>query len=309
MLASLAARIALISLIALPGAASASPFNAGRIPADADGVGHLDMDALRQTSLHRLVWPKLNKSSNWNDVDVKLRPFLQTLLATTQGVSFWVTDTDTGAALIQVPDGRRIQAMLDRLPSRGQVRVGGYVARKLDFSDAKGVTLGSSDETFAAVVGNLLIITGNQKSLAKAIDAASGRTKSLGATRGVPEGARERGVFFFTALNHKLLDHIKDAAQSTTLRINMTSLTVHVGEVRGGLRIRARLMMASPQEAQQVKSMAEGIIALTSMAGDKDAAEVRRFTRGLKFTATGKLLEVSLAMASAELVKAIESGQ
>jgi hypothetical protein len=306
--ASVAARIAFISLIALPHAASAAPFDATRIPADADGVGHLDMDALRQTALHRLVWPKLNKGSNWTDVDAKLRPMLQALLNTSQGVSFWVTSADTGAALIQVPDGRRIQALLDRLPSKGQLKVGGYIARKLDLSDAKGGLTGK-DETLAVVVGNVLIVTGNQKSLARAIDAASGRGKNLAATHGVPEGARERGVFFFTALNHKLLDEIKDAAQSTTLRVNMTSLTVHVGEVRGELRVRAKLMMGTPQEAQQIKSMAEGIIALTSIAGDEDAAEVRRFTRGLKITATGKALEISLAMSSAELVKAVESSQ
>src|SRR6266545_4393455 len=50
---SIASKVAFISLILLPlllmplpMRAFATPFDAARVPADADGVGHLDMDAL-----------------------------------------------------------------------------------------------------------------------------------------------------------------------------------------------------------------------------------------------------------------------
>jgi hypothetical protein len=305
MTSSIVIAVALASVIALPSRVLASPFEPARIPADADGVGHVDMDALRQTVLHRSFLPRINKQADWDDLDPKLRPLLRTLLDTSRGVSFWLTSRDTGAVLIQVPDGRKVQTLLDRVPHRGQVRVGGHVARKYDFSSHG--KRDPDDLSLVAVVGNWLVLTDDQRSLARALDAVSGRGRTLAQTR-VPDGARERGVFFFTALNDKLLDDVKNAARSATLRLNMSSLTVHVAEVSAEVRIRARLLLGSVEEAQKLKSMVDGIIALASLSDDSDVAKMRRFTRGLRVSANGKALEVSLAMPAAELVKAVESG-
>ncbi|HWM89022.1 MAG TPA: hypothetical protein VNO33_24390, partial [Kofleriaceae bacterium] len=62
---SIAIKAALLTLLTLPVPAFAAPFDAGRVPADADGVGHLDMDALRRTVLHRMVAPRISKGSHW----------------------------------------------------------------------------------------------------------------------------------------------------------------------------------------------------------------------------------------------------
>lgn len=304
MTSSVVIKVVLISLIVLPARAFGSPFDAARIPAEADGVGHVDMDALRKTVLHRLFLPKINKQS---DLNVKVRPLLRNLLDTSNGVSFWLTSRDTGAVLIQVPDPRKVQALLDRVPHRGQIRVAGHVARMYDFSST-GKTP-DDDPSLVAVVGNWLVMTDDQISLGKAIDAVSGRGRTLAQTRGVPEGARERGLFFFTALNDKLLDDVRNAAQSATLRLKMTSLTVQVSEVSSEVRVRAKLLLGSAEEAQKLKSMVEGIIALTSLSGDEDVAQVRKFTRSLRVVANGKALEVFLAMPAAELFKAVESRQ
>jgi hypothetical protein len=299
---SLAAKAALLLALALPAQALATPLDATRIPAEADGVGHIDMDALRRTSLHRLITPKFQSGSHWNDMDPKLRPLVRTLFDVAQGVSFWLTDRDTGAVLIRVPDPKRIQAMLDRLPRKGQIRVAGQLVGRYSLSgDRSG---DKSEENLAAMVGNHLVMADDEKSIARAIDALSGRGRSL-AQRGLPDGALQRGVFFFTALNGKLLDEVKNAAQSATLRLNMSSLTVHVGEARSELSCRVKMTLGSAEEATKLKSMAEGILALASMSDE--AVQLRPFTKNLKITAAGKALEVSVSMPSAELVKLIES--
>lgn len=300
---SLAVKAVLIALLLLPLRAFATPFDAARVPAEADGVGHLDMDALRKTTLHRLVSPKIPKTTEWGDVHVTVRPLLKTLLDTAQGVSFWLTDKDTGAVLIQVPDPRRIQALLDKVPRGKPIRVAGHVAHRYDLdSNKKGSD--PDDDNLAALVGNFLVMADDESSLGRAIEAATGKNTLAGA-RKTPDGAAERGVFFFTALNDKLLSEVKNAAQSKTLRINMSSLTVHVGEVRSELKVKVKAMMGSAEEATKLKSMAEGLLALASMTDE--AAQLRPFTKGLQITANGRALEVSLTMPSAEMLKIIET--
>lgn len=295
---SIAAKAALVLFLSLPLHALATPLDATRIPAEADGVGHIDMDALRKTALHRLIAPKLLNGSHWTDIDPKLRPLVRTLFDVAQGLSFWLTDRDTGAVLVRVPDPKRIQAMLDKLPRKGQLRVAGQLVGRYALSSDK------HDENLVAVVGNHLVMADDEKSIGRAIEAASGRGRSL-AQRGVPDAALQRGVFFFTALDGKLLDEVKNAAQSATLRLNMSSLTVHVGEVRAELNCRVKMTLGSADEATKLKSMAEGVLALASMSDE--AAQLKPFTKGLKITAAGKALEVSFSMPSAELVKIIES--
>ena len=198
----------------------------------------------------------------------------------------------------------RSRRLLDRVPHRGQFQVAGRTARKYDFSN-HGKTP-DDEPSLVAMVGNWLVMSDDKASLTRAIEAVSGRGRTL-AQRGVPDGARERGVFFFTALNDKLLDDVKNAAQSATLRLKMTSLTVHVSEVSSEVRVRARLVLGSAEEAQKLKSMAEGLIALASLADDKEVAQMRKFTKSLRVVASGKALEVSLAIPAVELVKAVES--
>jgi hypothetical protein len=301
---SLAVKAVLIALLLLPLRAFATPFDAARVPAEADGVGHLDMDALRKTTLHRLVAPKIPKTNEWGDVHVAMRPLLKTLLDTAQGVTFWLTDKETGAVLIQVPDGKRIQALLDKVPRGKPIRVAGHVAHRYDLDSHKKKGSDPDDDNLAALVGNFLVMADDEASLGRAIDAATGKNTLAGA-RKTPDGAAERGVFFFTALNDKLLSEVKNAAQSKTLRINMSSLTVHVGEVRSELKVKVKAMMGSAEEATKLKSMAEGLLALASMTDE--AAQLRPFTKGLQITANGRVLEVSLTMPSAEMLKIIES--
>jgi hypothetical protein len=295
-----------LALTAIAPGAHAGRFDARRIPADADGVGHLDLDALRRTALHRHMAPGLQKGQHFGDVDPALRPLLRTLIDTARGVSFWLTSGDTGAILIQVPDPRRIQAHLERLPHKGQLRVAGHLARKLEFASAAD---GPGDgPTLAALVGDLLILTDDEVSLARAIQAATAQTRTLAAAGKTPAVARERGQFFFAALRRRILDDVKDAAQSATLNVNMTSLSLQLAEVRSEVRCRARLVLGSEQEAQQLETMVEGVVALMSISNDGDP-QARALARGLKVTTSGKTLDVSLIVPAADLAAWIESNQ
>src|SRR6266545_587644 len=168
---SIASKVAFISLILLPlllmplpMRAFATPFDAARVPADADGVGHLDMDALRATTLHRLVTPKVLNGSQWKEIDARARPLAHTLLDVAQGVTFWLADRDSGALIVQVPDGKRIQSLLDKVPHKGDVRVAGHVARRYHFSKEKD----QGDDNLIAMAGNLLISADSEANLARA---------------------------------------------------------------------------------------------------------------------------------------------
>ena len=68
----LLAPLALAVLLAVPATAAAAPLDTRLIPAEAQGVGHLDVDAARVTSLYKALRARVDKKA-MADLDPKLR--------------------------------------------------------------------------------------------------------------------------------------------------------------------------------------------------------------------------------------------
>jgi len=287
---------ALALFIARPAPADARPLDLRRIPAAAQGVGHLDVDALRKTALYRMVKAKVTSGPDKLDIDPKLRPLVDALMRSTHGVSFWVAGNDTGAVLVEVSGAAAISALLDKIPHK-TTRVAGHPVRT--FREG-------GEDAMVALVGDVLIAADDARSLERSIKVVTGKAASLkrGALPAAPGG---RGLFFFAALGDRLLDKVKKEASSTTLQVDMTTLTMDLAEVGGDVRARVIAVMTSAEAAQKVKSVVDGLLALTALADDEDVKKVRPLLQKIKVTAAGPRLEVSLAIPPAKLIELVES--
>jgi hypothetical protein len=294
--AALALLVAALALVAAPAPASARPFDASRIPAGVQGVGHVDVDALRKTQLFGADSALANLKRSDMDLPAELRPVVDYLIDGARGLSFWIGKNDSGALVLEVADGKKLGLLLDKLPHKGELTLAGVKVRRLAFD---------GDDSLVGRVGDLVVLCDDQASMTRTLQALTGKGKTL-AGRPLPAGARDPGVFFFAALDDQLLERVKQAASSATLKADLTSLAISVGEVKAELRARVTAEVTTAEGAQQIKGVLDGLRALVALAGD-DAKEVKPLLDRLQITATGKRIEVSFAMPSAELVKILQA--
>lgn len=273
-----------------PRAASATPFDAGRVPADAEGIGHLDADALRKTTLYSLLATHIKKAAADVAKDPKVGPIAKALIDSAQGVSFWVGEGETGAAVIELSSSQAIAALLDKLPHRN-VTIAGKSVRKM-----------TDDDAMWALVGDLIIISSDERSMKRTLDVVTGKAKGMAKGK-VPKVAG--GVFFLAALGDKLLDKVKKAADSQTLKVDMTAMTISIGESNSALRAEVHATLTSAEAAQNIKGVVDGLVALGSLADE--AKNFQPFLHAIKTTVTGKALEISFTMPARDLVKLVES--
>ncbi|HUS68895.1 MAG TPA: hypothetical protein VMZ28_30370 [Kofleriaceae bacterium] len=288
----LAASVALVALLGLPRPAAASPFDASRVPATAEGVGHVDVDALRKTTIYSLVSAKLLKDGKL-DIDPKMRPIATALMNSAQGVTFWMGN-DTGAAIVKLSSTTLVKPLLDKMATPKTVTIGGKSVARYKIQ---------GETTQIALVGDLLVISGDDPSIARTLDVVTGKAKSI--AKGKVPAPTANGVFFFASLGDKLLDKVKKAAESQTLKVDMTALTIDVGEVSAELRGRVRAVMATAENAQKVKGVVDGLLALASLADE--AQKVEAILKRISVTVNGKALEIAVSIPSAELLKIAET--
>ena len=288
----LAASAVVLALVALPSRADATPFDASRVPAAAEGVGHLDVDALRKTTIYSLAAAKVVKDGKL-DIDPKLRPIATALMDSAQGVTFWMGN-DTGAAIVKLSSTTLLKPLLDKMATPRSVTINGKKVERYSIKD---------DDTRLALVGDLLIVSGDDPSITRTLDVVTGKTRGI--ARGKVPAPTANGVFFFASLGDKLLDKVKKAAESQTLKVDMTALTIDVGEVSSELRGRVRAVMATAENAQKVKSVVDGLLALASLA--EEAKKVEAILKRVSVTVNGKSLEIAVSIPSADVMKLAES--
>ena len=280
--------------------AHASPLNPKRIPVEASGVGHIDLDILRTTSFygparHIHVSPELTK----------FKPLFEQLFATCRGVSFWVGDrrnpragsdgeSRDGAVLFEFPsDGKLAREFVDKLI---------MLTHTKKLSDDRYSAI-IDDTTFeVALVDHVVAVSQVPESLTKTIAVVQGKAESLSG-RVLSEGSRTRDMFVFVALGKSLLKDIKTAANSVLLKSDVTSLVINVGERGAEVWAKATAVIASSDGALKVKSVIDGLVALASLSDDfKSFQPIEKY---FKVNVEGNTVVLSLLMPSAMLLKIV----
>lgn len=275
--------------------AVATPFDARRIPAVADAVGHIDVDALKTTQLYARFGSKLAPDEVSKDMPPQLRALVIALVKSARGVSFWMQDTDNGAIYVETSAPAEIQRLMAALPARGARTIAGKRVQVV-VHDKKDVLL--------VMLGNTVVFTQRPEIMRRSIQAIGGTIKSVASSNKLPR-ATARGVFFFAALGGSVLDNIKKGASSTMMQVDMRSLLIDAAETRGKVAMHVRAEMTTVDAPQKAKSVLEGLRALASLADE--AKQVRPLLDRLRVTTRGKTLEVALDMPASELVKVLES--
>ncbi len=293
-----------LALIFVP-AAEATPLDLHRIPADAAGVGHLDVDAFRASSLMKMLEAAL--AADKDDAElVKAKPVIAQLEKNCSAITLWLADSphpagakpddkaDTqGVVMFEFPGVAAANDFANSIAMlAGQKVQGGRYTITLD---AKPVTV--------AVFGNVVGVSDRVADLDRTIAVSQGKAASLTAKQ-LP-ATMDRGMFLFVVLGKGMLDDVRKAAGSTLLQTEMSAVALDIGEFGGELRARATATMATLDGAQKVKSVLDGLLALAALADENK--QFAQITKNVKISISGTTTDVAFAMPTADLVKLLIS--
>lgn len=297
--ACIATVTALAALLLVAPRAHATPLDLGQVPADAGAVIHVDVDALRQTSLYAPLTAVLAAQQ----IDAPIRTMVDAVLDTSAGLTIWLQDAKGGhgqddndeALLLDFPAGSPQPARLVQT-----------FALMTHATQAHGRYTSKDGKVVFAVDGSRIVLADRAAILDKALAVLHGKAPAMTAKM-LPGGAPPRGVFLLVALGTSVLDQVKQSANSALLKTDITSLAVNVGEVGGELRARAVALMSTADGAQKIKSVVDGLVALASLSNQIKLP--RPITDYVATKVSGATVELDVKVPTAELKKLLQDSQ
>lgn len=288
---------AAVSIALAGGVAAAAPFEARLIPEQAQGVAHLDVEALRRTQLFAAVGGQGAIDKVLKEAPADVRPLADAFIRSVRGVSFWI-DGDDSAVLLRVGDSRAVAQLLAKPPAKISVKVtrspGGYT---IYAAGDKG-----DDPAQIAISGDTIVISKDVASVDRSLRVIEGKARGLAASSKLANG-RRNGVFFLATLDDALLDHIQKKAQSKLLQLAIRSVDLDIGESAGVLTASARALMGTAEALQHAKGLLEGLRAVGALSGEP---ELKQLIDRVTMSTNGLTLEITAKLPVAQLAKMIE---
>lgn len=275
--------------------AAATPFEPRTIPEQVDGIGHVDVDALRRTQLFGALGGQTALDAMLDDAPAEVRAIARSLSRSIRAVSFWYDD-EHGALQIATSDARALGQLLAKAPVKQARTVEGRGVFVVDKP-------GGSTSMQLAVVGDTLVLSDTAEFLDRAVRVLDGKARSLSGSNRLPSPGRQ-GVFFFAAIGDDLLGKIQQSAKSKLMRLSAKSLVVDVSEGGGQVTAVARVEMKSADALQKARSIADGLRALGSLS---DEPGVKVLLDGVTVSTSGLFLEVTAKVAVADLAKLVHT--
>jgi hypothetical protein len=280
--------------------ARATPLDVRRVPADAAGVLHVDLDELRRSSLNK----PLQAAKTMAMSEPAIAKVVEPLWSAGQGITVWFDDQKADgkkvseAVVVEMSSVARATEVVDGIAALAHAKKVGDRYVGTDGKDPLEVTS----------VGNLIVVSDRDDYLTRAVAVLQGKSAAL-QERMLPAGASGRGIFLLVALRSALLDDIKKSAQSDLLKADISSLAITFGEVGADLRGTATAVMTTAESAQKVKSVVDGLVALAGLSDTVKALLPHPIDTYIKVKVTGTTVEVGLTMPTSDLLKLLEEAR
>jgi hypothetical protein len=298
--------IVALCLVASRGVADASPFAARRVPAQARGVVHLNVDKLRSSPIWQVILAKLpddararmNKELGeellkaWEDQgeDV-LGVVALSLLAKTRSVTVWSDGAGQSALLIELPLRLGMLGLLEK-------------AKSLKSSIQNGIKLYHiGDDMLVSVVGSTLVVSQLPGPLIATAQLAGGKGKSLASgSLGKLVSAR-KDVLLAAGVSGPMLESLKASAASLPLPADIRSVQFFSGQKRAIYYGETKLQVESADAATKLAGMMKGLLGLASIGNDDPT--VTALLKGLTIKAQGAAVTARVELSEKLLTKLI----
>lgn len=282
--------------------ANATPFDKAVISADAKWVLHLDVDRLRSSQLGRcLIEQVLDPKS------AKVRAALQRELGfevvwdqvhslTAYGSAF---DRNDPASVLLVQTGLAVEKGLN-----AAIAFKGPALRVEKLADHPAPLFRINEESFVGIEKDgCVLVSKSQTAVERARAVLHGRAASLATINPLTQYPESPFRFFFMAAGAGFSEQANLPPRAAILK-QADGGRLLVGEQDDHLRLLLNLRAASAEVAQQIQQIAQGLIALAALQGDRHP-ELKRLTESVKITAAQDAVTVSLQVPVTDVIKHI----
>ncbi|WP_428263507.1 hypothetical protein [Haliangium sp.] len=285
---------------ALSALALSAPLSARPIPADAEVVVHIDLEAVRGSRVYRHLDKRGSLGEAKTSLDADLAPLTADLFADAAGLSFWARgdgDDEAGALIVAGADTARMVRTISAGP--------GYETRKAGGHTVHGWGEGD-DRTYLAVKGRWAVLSEDADDVRATLDVLDGRRPSMSPARlRLPKRA---GMMALAVFGDRALDALQKHAESTLLnKGKLSALRLIVGEQGDSLYAQADIDTASAEEAKQVRKVMDGALALGMLSAE--SPELQTLMRGISVSMKQASIEVKLELATSQVLKWLDESK
>lgn len=299
----------LIALLLVAPPAMADGLQKNRVPAGVRWVAHLDVEALRNSTVYDVVHEEAGKNGG-NELDAGLAQFkVYAGLDPTvdfKSVTLYGTSKSEKSCVALLSGNASVDDALVKLKTKQNYRttpVQSYMVH----------TWGDDHETWYAYVvrkdgadERVVLASQDSAELARGIALLERGGESLAdAGRSDLRGTPSRGSILFAAASTDLIDVGGDQPASAIGRLAKT-IVLDVGEDRGTLWAHAVLDARTPEDAQRIQQVLQGVVALAGLVGgdeqhDQARTTLQHITEALHLNVSDTRVEASFRYDTREL--------
>ncbi len=287
-----------MAALLLPTSAQAAPFSPKRVPAQAEGLIHIDLERLQSSKLWSVVkghLPKEVRSGETSKVSKDLTKAWETLgedgietlalsmLGRARSLTVWSGANDDFALMLDLPMASAVlSSALDS----------GVNLKKTTY---KGVDVYDLDSASLAVENSTVIVSSSRDPVVTTANLIRGKGRSLSNEKLRTLGsARSEGIILVAGFGGKLMEAFKKQAASAALKTDIQSILLFAGETNGKFFAEAEATVGSPATATKLGAIATGLLAVVALSGDEP--ELQKLASALQVTNTGSTLTARLEL-------------
>jgi hypothetical protein len=288
-------------------AAFASPLERKEVPADAKWLLHLDVDALRETTVGKYIFSEV-LDKKLNDAK-KAFPLIGVLVGNIQSLTAYGNETtrhDRNGVLLIKTDAES-EKKLETLLQAGMAGVTqGFTVEKLDIKDADVYKV--NKDLFVHPLHNGRLLVGkSQSELEKARQVLATGAGSLSESKAFTGFGNTEHGFFLVGIAEGLGESAKMFPQAKILQMAEGG-QLSVGEKEEKLNFRLALKSRDQESCNQMQQVIQGLIALVSLT-QSDNKELNSFIQTLKIDKGENLLKINLSFPVSDAIKQIADKQ
>jgi len=299
------AGLAVLALVNAPRAQAGQIQYKSVIP-DPTWVVHVDADALRKTTVGIAFLEELSKPEMQAKMDIFQGIFSFDPRKALHGLTLYGASLEPsdGVALIYADvDAGRITALADLAGDHHSFTNKSYVIHTwVDPKDREKNP--DAERTYATVYeGKVVVFARKESRLMEALSVLSGEKPGL-KNRGLfPKPDAESTFTVIQAAARKF--DFPDADGHAAIFKLAKSASLQVGESKSNLMATLALVADTEDNAKQISVIAQGLLALASLQGDK--GDIAKFMKAISITREGETVAVNLKLAEADAVSMIKS--
>jgi hypothetical protein len=271
--------------------AQAAPFDAKDVSANAKWVAHIDVDAVRDSSLVQKAFDTCDILKNqsgmvFDKIDTEVGIDLRTDL---HGITLYGTDTVKGHGVAIVFTKVNHEPLLEKAknaPDHKVTRHGGVEIHS--WTHKEGSKIHSyGDHTLAGAFykADVIVLASSVELVGHAIDVLSGKSPGITDAKSPLGGHVYPGS---TVLVRAIA--MPDAPECPVIK-DIESFRIAMGETDGKSFFRESVVVKKPEVAKQMKTVAEGFKAMGALSCGDDA-DVMKLVNGVQVTVKGNTLSV-----------------